>query len=299
MTPHDASGAAHGPVTVARAAAQGTERLGAAGIESARLDAELLVCRVLGWDRARLYAYPEQRLTARQKAAWRALLHRRERREPLPYLLGEWEFYGRSFYVNPSVLIPRPETELLVDGLLARRPWSKRRSAFVADVGTGSGCIGLTLAAEAPRAILILTDSSADALAVAKANADRLYVEISVELRRATFPDGLDDLSGKLDVLVSNPPYVAEGDRETLPPEVREFEPSEALYAGEGGLDLLRQLLKKGRALLRPGGWIALEFGIGQAEALAELAQANGYESVSIVSDLADIPRALFAQTPG
>ncbi|MBW3624032.1 MAG: peptide chain release factor N(5)-glutamine methyltransferase, partial [Armatimonadetes bacterium] len=285
-------------LTAAQAVEEGVRRLRDAGIDSSRLDAELLLCRALGWDRTRLYTYPEQPLSPEAEAEWRALLQRRAWREPLPYLLGEWEFYGRPFLVSPAVLIPRPETELLVEGLLGRRPWSAGAPPCFVDVGTGSGCIALTLAAEVPEAIGVMLDSSAAALEVARANADRLGVGDRVKTRHAAFPDGLEDLAGRVDLLVSNPPYVAAADRATLPPEVREYEPEEALYAGPEGLTLLHALLDRGRALLRPGGWIALEFGIGQADALREMADGFGYVSLSIEPDLAGIPRALFARTP-
>jgi release factor glutamine methyltransferase len=286
------------PPTAAEAVAEGAARLASAGIETARLDAELLVCHILGWDRTKLYTYPEQRLADEEAARWRSLLERRMSREPLPYLLGEWEFYGRRFRVTPAVLIPRPETELLIDGLLLRRPWNTEHSPLVADVGTGSGCIGLTLAAESREAIIIITDVSPAALEVARFNAVRLGVEDRIEARRSAFPAGLEDREGQLDVLVSNPPYVAERDRDLLSPEVARYEPREALFSGEDGLDLIRQLLERGKTLLRSGGWIALEFGIGQSGAIHDLAERCGYRSITIEKDMAGIPRALFAQSP-
>jgi release factor glutamine methyltransferase len=285
-------------LTAAEAVEEGIRRLKAAGVDSPRLDAELLVGHVLGWGRTKLYTYPDHPLTALQADRWETLVQRRIRREPLPYLLGRWEFYGRSFRVTPAVLIPRPETELLVEGLLNRRPWPEERPPVFAEVGTGSGCIGLTLAAEAPRTIGVLTDSSAAALEVARANARDLGVAERVEFRHAAFPLGLDDFTGRLDVLVSNPPYVADKERVILPPEVAEYEPQEALFAGEDGLSLLRLLLERGRTLLRPGGWIALEFGIGQADPLTALAHRLGYEAVKVESDLSGLPRILFARLP-
>jgi release factor glutamine methyltransferase len=285
-------------MTAMEAVLAGAKILADAGVDSARLDAELLVRHVLGWDRARLYAYPERPLTPPEETAWRGLVDRRSRREPLPYLTGTREFFGRAFRVNPATLIPRPETELLIEGMLRRLPRAKRHPLLVADVGTGSGCIGLTLAAEIPEAILVLTDLSEEALETARENARSLGVEQRVEFRHAAFPSGLDDLAGRLGVLVSNPPYVAEAERALLPPEVRDYEPEAALYAGPDGLSLLRSLLTKGATLLRPGGWIALEFGIGQSEPLRSLAGAQGYEAITIEGDLAGIPRALFARTP-
>lgn len=285
-------------VTAAEAVAEGEAALRRAGVDSPRLDAELLLCRVLGWSRTKLYTYPAHTVSPEAESEWRALLARRVRREPLPYLLGEWEFFGRPFLVTPAALIPRPETELLVEGLLARRPWSRSGPPLLLDVGTGSGCIAVSLAAEAPEAIGVMLDSSADALDLARANAARLGVADRLEPRHAAFPQGVGDLQGRLDVLVSNPPYVAETDRAALPPEVREYEPEEALYAGTDGLRLLRQLLESGRGLLRPGGWIALEFGIGQAEALRRMAGRFGYDTLAIEPDLAGIPRALFARNP-
>lgn len=279
--------------------AEGARTLTEAGVDSPRLDAELLVCYVLGWNRTRLYTYPEHPLPPETETEWRSLLERRRQRVPLPYLLGEWEFYGRPFRVTPAVLIPRSETELLIEGLLARRPWNPDRPPLFVDVGAGSGCIAVTLAAEAPESTGVMLDSSAAALEVASTNTVRLGVQSRVEPRHAAFPAGVEDLAGRVDVLVSNPPYIAEGERNTLPPEVREHEPGEALYAGPEGLDLLRTLLERGKDLLRPGGWIALEFGIGQAEKLRDIALDNGYSSLSIEPDLADIPRALFARAPG
>lgn len=285
-------------MTAAQAIAEGVETLAQAGVESARLDAELLVCHALGWTRTRLYTYPEHPLPPETEAEWRALLQRRRRREPLPYLLGEWEFFGRRFCVSPAVLIPRPETELLVEGLLARRPWREEGPPLFVDVGTGSGCIAVTLAGELPEAIGVMLDSSADALEVAQANAEAHGTGDRLEARLAAFPAGLEDLHGRVDVLASNPPYVAEPERATLPPEVRDYEPDEALFSGPDGLGMLSELLDRGRALLRPGGWIALEFGIEQAAALQEAASRCGYVSLRIETDLAGIPRALFARNP-
>ncbi len=289
-------------MTLADAVERGRIALEAAGVDTPRLDAELLACHCVGWTRTRLYTWPEQALTEPQEAHWRALLHRRIIREPLPYLLGEREFYRRSIQVTPDVLIPRPETETLVEGLLRRRPWpsddARRHDACFADVGTGSGCIGVTLAAEVPQATGVLTDCSEAALTVARDNARRLGVEERLTFRRAVFPDGLDDLAGRLSALVSNPPYVRESERDQLPPEVAGYEPAVALFAEVDGTAMLFDLLRHGRRLLRPGGWIALEFGVGHAEPLRVEAADRGYTAIAVEDDLAGHPRALFAQQP-
>lgn len=287
-------------------------RLIRAGIKAdeARLDAELLARHVLGWDRARYIAYQRQPLAERSAAAYDALVARRERREPLAYLVGTREFYGRDFEVGRDVLIPRPETELLVETVLhlvaAQPPRHDQHSPLrLADVGTGSGCVAVTLAAELPPAHVTAIDVSAAALAVARRNATRHGVGDRVHFVEWDLLDGLvaHDLDGTpheaptaFDIVVSNPPYVPSPDAARLAPEVATFEPSIALYGGPDGLEVVRVLVAEAQRALRPGGWLAFEIGAGQAGAVAELLPPCGLRLERIARDLQGIPRVVLAQ---
>jgi release factor glutamine methyltransferase len=258
------------------------------GIESARLEAELLVAHSLGIDRVRLYMELDRPLDDAERAAIRELALRRRKREPVAYLIGSREFYGRRFRVTPDVLIPRPDTETLVDAALERWPEGEAR---VLDLGTGSGAIAITLAAERPSARVDATDISAAALTVARGNAESLGV-----IERMRFFEG--DLFAPLpreryDVVVANPPYVAETERETLMPDVRDFEPAAALFAGPSGLAIHERIAAGVRDWLAPGGSVLVEVGAGQAPRVAALFEANGLTNVSIHRDLGRIERVV------
>jgi release factor glutamine methyltransferase len=247
-------------------------RLRAAEISSADLDAAVLLASVLGVDRATLYAYPERALSPEARAAFEALVARRLQGEPVAYLIGHKEFMGLDFLTDRRALIPRPETELLVEMALSevrRRGDAALAELRVADIGTGSGAIAISLAVLEPRLPLIYaTDISADALALAAENARRLGVEPRLRLLQG---DLLAALPEPVDVLLANLPYIAESERDLLAPDVRGYEPHLALFGAEGGLGHIRRLLASAPPLLKPGAVLLLEFGYNQRAPLAEI----------------------------
>lgn len=247
----------------------------------ARLDAELLLAHALGVDRSVLHRAPETPVPAGAEAVFRGLAERRARAEPVAYLLGTKGFRWLELAVDARVLVPRPETEGLVEACAERLP----QGARVVDVGTGSGAVALALASERPDLEVVAVDVSADALAVARANADRLGLAV-------TFASGdlLDEVDGPIDAVVSNPPYVADGD--VLPADVADWEPALALRAGRHGLDVLRRLVPAAAAR---APFLALEVGEGQASAVAALCRESGLTRVEIRTDLAGIERIVVA----
>lgn len=251
----------------------------------APLEVELLMRHVLQIDRARFIAHPELAQRAAQSPAYRALLERRMAGEPIAYLLGMREFYGRAFEVDSAVLIPRPETELLVDLALARIALDA--NAHVLDIGTGSGCIAISIALERPRAAVTAVDVSAAALAVAARNAGRL----NAHNVRFVLGDGYGPVADvRFDVIVSNPPYVAQDDAHLARGDLR-FEPRLALVGGSDGLSVLRMLIEAGGAHLHAGGWLFLEHGYDQADAVRASLAAAGFDELFMCADLAGQPR--------
>lgn len=267
-----------------------------------RLEAELLLAHVLGLSRAELYAYPERPLSPHQLHSYRSLVDRRARGEPLPHLTGHIEFYGLDFAVDSHVLIPRPETETLVDLALplvscVRPGPGKDRRLLIADVGTGSGCIAIALAVHAPQSAVYALDLSAEALAVARANAERHRVADRITFLRS---DLLTSLPEPVDLVVSNPPYIADDEWPVLPCEVREYEPRLALHGGFDGKDVMRRLLRQAPAHLRPGGALLLEIGATQGAAVTSLArQVFPTADVTLHADLAGRDRVLCIKTDG
>ena len=261
------------------------------GIENPRLNIELLLAHVLQKRRLDLYLQFERELDEATLARLRELVRRRAEGEPVQYVTGEAPFYGLTFAVNRHVLIPRPETELLVEAVLK---WSKP-GATIVDVGTGSGCIAVTLAKYLPQAQIVAVDASAEALAVARENARRHGVEKSTRFLQGDLVEALPDNVGA-DVVVSNPPYIASGDWATLPKEVRDFEPVPALVAGEDGLEVIRRLVRTAKRLLSPSGIVALEIGAGQRAAVVLMFGEHGYGAVEVVKDLQGHERVLLAQ---
>ena len=239
------------------------------GIDTARLDAELLVAEALGIERIGLYLDLNRPLLEAERSAIRPLIARRREREPVAYILGRRDFYGRCFEVTPDVLIPRPDTEALVERALERIP--KDGTVRVLDVGTGSGVVAITLAAERPNAEVTATDISEGALRVASRNAERLGVAERIRFERANL---LSD-DGPYDLVVSNPPYIRSDDLELLEPEVRTHEPSAALAGGEDGLDVIRALLDRVASATVAGADLLVEVGLGQADDVAALALAS------------------------
>ncbi len=260
------------------------------GVEEARLDADLLVAHALGVDRLHLLLRLDEPVPEDVLGHARALLQRRARREPVAYITGTREFYGRPFGVGAGVLIPRPETELLVD--LARDHLSAGpASPRILDVGTGSGCLAITLALEVPEASVYAVDVGADALVTARANAESLGVSTIMWLEQ----DGLAAAAegAPWDVIVSNPPYIRPADRETLATEVRDFEPALALFAPQGDEDYWVRALAEGSAKwLNPGGLLLVELGFDQGPRALELGREANL-SARLELDLAGIPRVL------
>ncbi|HEY0758821.1 MAG TPA: peptide chain release factor N(5)-glutamine methyltransferase [Acidisarcina sp.] len=266
---------------------EGRERL--QKLSSGRRDAELLLMRAADLSRSTVLTSGKQRLSPEIIEGYRRMVERRAAFEPVQYILGEQEFFGLRFEVTRDVLIPRPETEHLVEALLARMP--RDRAVRIADVGTGSGAIAVALARELPQAELTALDISPEALLVAVRNAEQHGVG-----RRVRF--ALSDLlqavceGPAFDAIVSNPPYI--GDGEALERQVRDHEPRAALFGGETGFEVYERLIPQAAALLRPGGWLLLEIGASQQERLRELLAV--WDEVSFVRDLQGIPRVAVAR---
>jgi release factor glutamine methyltransferase len=291
------------------------DRLTTAGCDTPRLDAEVLLAHVLGQDRTWLYAHPQVSLDEDQLNRFAALLYRREQREPVAYLIGSKEFYGLEFAVNPHVLIPRPETELLVETALRILDFALRASggfpildgkskienprpsdgqSKIVDVGTGSGCIAIALAKHFPKACVVAMDVSPEALSLAGQNARCHGVA-----DRITFllGDLLQPLTEPVDLIVSNPPYVSHPELAVAMPEVSRYEPRLALDGGEDGLEVIRRLLPQVREKLKPGGSLLIEIGSTQGFAVSKIAQkCISQADVRIEQDLAGLDRLLVVQ---
>jgi release factor glutamine methyltransferase len=250
---------------------------------TAQRDAELLLLHVMHLSRAELLAHPEHEVTERESNHYQAAITRRAHHEPVQHIIGKQEFYGRDFIVNRLVLIPRPETEHLVEAVLAIRPEPER----ILDIGTGSGILAITLALELSSATVRATDNSAAALAVAQKNAQQLGAGERVRFVSSDLFASLGD--ERFDCVVSNPPYV--GSTEVLEPQVRDFEPATALYAGDDGLTIYRRLIPEATEHLEPGGHLLLEIGHGQRDPLEQMLAESGFENVRFVDDLQGIPR--------
>jgi release factor glutamine methyltransferase len=269
------------------------DALSAAGVEDARFDAEVLLAEATGWDRARLVAEPELEIPPTAARRFAETVRRRLRREPVAYILGRKGFRGIELAVDPRVLTPRPETEMLVELALEARP---RR---LLDVGTGSGAIALAVATELPECEVVATDSSPAALEVARANAERLGLAGRVAFHEGTLPPG----GAKFDLVLANLPYVSEAEWSGLEPEVTEWEPREALLAGADGLDAFHAFLSDcGRHFIRSpnemttagrGVVVGLEVGAGQAGAVGELVREAGFGKIEVRKDLAGIDRVV------
>jgi release factor glutamine methyltransferase len=323
------------------------------GIDSPRLDAELLLAHVYGCRRIELYTQFDRPLEATELDKYREIVRKRAGRMPVHYILGEREFYSRTFKVNEHVLIPRPETELLVERVidlvnapaeqaepsgeevveyfepvvpevpdedesqsdeaeaaledgdspdLEAEDKTEKAQTFsylsIADIGTGSGCIAITLAEEIPGCRVWASDISGEALAAARFNCETMQPASAVEWIESDLFSGFEEsLQHNFDFIVSNPPYIRESDYEGLMPEVREFEPSQALVAGTDGLGFYRRLVDESPAWLKPGGWLMLEAGEGQAEKIVELADHSGsYRAHAVTRDYAGIQRVVALQ---
>ena len=286
-------------VTLKDALTSAVDRLSAAQVGSPRMNAELLAMFTLGCDRAFLFAHPERELTTEEQARLEDSLSQRARGVPAQYITGHQEFWGMDFIVSPAVLIPRPETEHVIETVLQLANENNGGRApgipiHIVDVGTGSGCIALALAKEFPYAEIHATDISSSALEVAHANAARHQFESRVRFRQTDLLHGIDP--GSFDFVVSNPPYVGESEADEVQLEVRKFEPRNAVFAGPTGLEVIERLIPQARATLRPGGWLVIEISRSIVEGVKRL--FGEWQQVQITNDLQGIPRVAFAQKP-
>ena len=285
------------PVQLKEALAQAVARLTAEHVPSPRMNAELLLRFTLGCDRAYLFAHPERELTFEEESRFEATLVERSRGVPAQYITGHQEFWGMDLIVSPAVLIPRPETEHVVEAALEVQASSARPQASgnrrIVDVGTGCGCIALALAKELPDAEIHATDISPEALEIARANAARHQLGHRIQFRQA---DLLEGLEGEFDLVVSNPPYVGESEEDMVQLEVRKFEPRTAVFAGSKGTEVIARLIPEARTALRSGGWLAMEISGTIADEVRE--SLEGWENVQMKPDLQLIPRVAVAQKP-
>ena len=258
-------------------------------IGSPRLNAETLLMFVLGCNRAHLYAYPEREFTDDEKQRYEEAVAERARGVPAQYITGHQEFWGLDFLVSPAVLIPRPETEHLVETAIEIA--SKVDHPVIIDVGTGSGCVALALENELPRAEVHAVDLSPDALEIARANAARLRLE-RVRFHVTDILQGFPQEFA--DIIVSNPPYVGECEADKVQAQVRKFEPHMAVFGGPEGPELIHKLIEQSEHVLKPGGWLLIEIGYTQSPLLEQL--LNGWEDIHFVPDLQGIPRVAVAR---
>ncbi len=269
------------------------EKLESAHVGSPRMNAEVLLMFVLACDRAYLYAHPERELTTAEAARYDEVLAERSRGKPSQYITGHQEFWGLDLIVSPAVLIPRPETEHVVETVLDLvRELDPSAPLRIVDVGTGSGCIALALAKELPRAEIHALDISPAALEIARANAARLELAERIAFRESDLMEALPQLSN-FDLVVSNPPYVPEEQPEKVQREVREFEPHHAVFAGKLGLEVYEHLIPQAHQRLKPGGWLVMEIGYSIEERVCGL--LSGWSDVRVTHDLQGIPRVVTA----
>ncbi len=301
-----------------QALASALERLEASDVGSPRLNAETLLMFVLGCDRAYLYAHPERDLTPEDESRYHDALAQRATGVPSQYITGHQEFWGLDFVVSPALLIPRPETEHLVEAVLELARGLSRPK--IVDVGTGSGCVALALAHELKDAEVFAVDLSAEALEIARANASRLQLESRVQFLLCDVLKPLDNNSPApndaavilsedfspsrrtptalrdFDFVVSNPPYVGFGEADKVQRSVFEFEPKMAVFAGQNGLDVIGPLIQQAQEALKPGGWLALEIGYSMRDAVAGLLSPTMWDDIRVLPDLQGIPRVVAAQ---
>lgn len=278
------------PVLLRESLTSAISRLTEAHTPSPRMNAELLLMFTLGCDRAYLFAHPERELTGEESSRYYEALTQRARGVPAQYITGHQEFWGMDFLVTPAVLIPRPETEHVIEAVLPlAKALGKPR---IVDVGTGSGCIALALAKELPQAEVHAIDLSPAALEVARTNAARLQLEDRVQFREADLLAGLP--KNFLDFVVSNPPYVGEAEEDQVQLEVRKFEPRIAVFAGQSGTEIIGRLIPGASAVLKPGGWLVMEISGTIADEVKRL--LAGWDDVGITNDLQGIPRVAVAR---
>lgn len=293
----DSSGASRGPWTTRRLLAWTTEYFARKGVDCPRLSAEMLLAHVLGVPRLRLYLDPDRPASELERAAFRELVERAARHEPVDYLVGQAPFFSMMLKVNPNVMIPRPSTETLVEHVIEH---SRRAPGFsaplIADIGTGCGCIAIALAKHISNGRVIATDISGEALAVAKENARLQGVLDRIEFRQG---DLLEPVRGmRFQYLVSNPPYISDAEWEQVAPNVKNYEPAIALRGGVDGLDYIRRLIAQAPAYLDRPGQLVLEIAASQRQAALELAQRTpGLTNARVLVDHEGLPRVLVADT--
>ncbi|HET7751621.1 MAG TPA: peptide chain release factor N(5)-glutamine methyltransferase [Terriglobales bacterium] len=266
------------------------QRLEAAHVGSPRMNAELLAMFVLGCDRAYLYAHDERALTKDEMARYDDALGERAGGVPAQYITGHQEFWGMDVIVSPAVLIPRPETEHVIETVLALARDQPPQN--MVDVGTGSGCIALALAKEFPQARVHATDISAEALEIARANAARHQLQEHIQFHQTDLLAGMEQ--GALDYVVSNPPYIGDWEADSVEAQVRRFEPRLALFAGPSGLEVFARLVPQARRALQHGGWLVMEIGHSGRERVCEL--LKDWEEIRITNDLQGIARVVAAR---
>jgi release factor glutamine methyltransferase len=284
--------------------ASAIDRLSAARVPSPRLNAELLLMFVLGCDRAYFYAHPERPLDPRESERYDEALAERSRGIPAQYITGHQEFWGLDFLVSPAVLIPRPETEHVIETVLelmgrdsvAGNRLTAAGQAFeernrIVDVGTGSGCIAIALATELPEAEIVATDISRAALEIARANAAR-QLQDRIQFHQTDLLEKFE--ARNFNIVVSNPPYVGQSEEDHVQLEVRKHEPHDAVFAGPSGLEIIERLIPQAGAALKPGGWLVMEISGTVVEGVKRL--LSGWEQVRIVNDLQGIPRVVSAR---
>jgi release factor glutamine methyltransferase len=283
-------------MTVSDALRRGEHRLREAGAPHPAADAEVLLRHVLGWDRTALVARAAEALPASEQKRFFALVDERAARRPLQHLTRTQAFWHHDFVVSPDVLIPRPETEILVEAALAAM--REVAAPLVVDVGTGSGCIALSLAAERPDAVVHAIDASGAALAVAAENARRLGLQDRVRLHEGDLLEPVAHLRGGVEIIVSNPPYVDPSEIPSLAPEVRDHEPRSALVAPDPPYGIYERLARAAADMLRPGGRLLVEVGQGMADGVAARMSSAGLVHGETRADLADIPRVVSGRQP-
>jgi release factor glutamine methyltransferase len=282
--------------TILRMILWSAEYLTDKGVETGRLDAEWLLSAALGVDRLQLYLQYDRPLSSEEREAFKPLLRRRASREPLQYIIGRTAFRQLELKTDPRVLIPRPETEVLVQEVLDWAAAERGSLGCVWDLGTGTGAVALSLALEGECARVVATDVSPGALSVAADNAERYDLSELVEFREGSLFEPLEE-GERFDIIVSNPPYIAEREREGIQPEVRDWEPPEALFAGEDGLEVIRQLVAGAPEHLQAGGLLAFECGLGQTKNIAtDLSATGAFAAVRIRPDLTGRARFVMAE---
>jgi release factor glutamine methyltransferase len=285
-------------LTLNQAIRVAAEILAQAGVATARLDAEALLSHIIMKDRVWLITHRDDALEDDHQRGFADVVQRRTRREPLQHIIGNQEFWGLEFKVSPDVLIPRPETEFIIEAALAIVR-DRNTPVRIIDLCTGSGCIAVSLAKELTAARVIATDASEKALALARENTRGHGVSERIRFLPGDLFEPLEelDIRGQIDIIVSNPPYVRAGDLPMLQPEVRDYEPEMALIAGPEGTELAMKIIQRAPAYLKKNGALIMEMGMGQAEALTRMVEATGaYAKPAVLKDLAGIERVLVAR---